>query len=207
MNVVLALEHLYDSVVAQFAADAAAHDPPLTPVPQAFGWREPARRRGTTHRIVWVPGDDKSGSMGAVGPARNPGRDPRPLATIREAFTVYVEATDLSAAENELAQWKAARLLFDAWLRCVYKAAHGTFAIGTPAYLVERKERRHGVTIRVPCTIEAMVPDEPATLAPEDLRAEIDLDDLDHSEAIAIPDVAETEEAPEDDNGAEEPEE
>lgn len=166
MATVLALPLLFEAVVAVFAADTT----PPTPVTQAFGWREPSKQAGE-RRIVWVPGDD--GELGEVGPARNPGRNPRPLATVRELFTVYLEALDLTAPENELAQYTAARLLFDRWLRAVYVSAHGTFEIRSVAWVTDKQVRRHGATIRVVATIEAMVPDLELEVAPADAYAEV----------------------------------
>lgn len=182
MTVVLALPRLYDAVVATFAADAA----PGEAIPQAFGWREPSRRGAL--RIVWVPGDDASGDLGELGAARSPGRDPRPLATVRELATVYLEAADSSAPENERAQYVAARLLFDAWLRAVYLAARGTFVVLSSAWVIDKKERRYGATIRVVLAIEAMVPDAPSTLA-EYLRAEIETSLLDVDETTIAGDA------------------
>src|SRR5690606_36030836 len=69
MSVVLAVPRLYDLVVARFAADAAASDPPTTPPAQSFGWREPAKKTSAP-RIVWVPGDDSSGDAGPIVPPR-----------------------------------------------------------------------------------------------------------------------------------------
>jgi hypothetical protein len=174
----LALEKLYNDVVAQFVADAAAETPAGTPPHQSFGWREPAKRGDATtqapqmrRRIAWVPGDDASGDLGASAPARNPGRNPRPLATLAELVTVYIEAADLTAAENELAQYRAARFLYDAWLRAVYIAARGTFQIRSQRWVDDRATRRFGATIRVVLALEAMVPDAPLETAPVDTDA------------------------------------
>lgn len=186
MTVILALEHLYDGVVAQMAADAAAQEPPATPVPQPFGWRSPARNDHGP-RIVWVPGDDTSGAIGDVAGAKYPGRNPRPLATLHELFTVYLEGVDTSAPENERAQYKVARLLFDAWYRAAHLVAHGTFQIRSVGWLTGKKERRRGATIRVLVSVEAMVADAPLTLAPVDTRAAIDVEELDESETMTTP--------------------
>lgn len=173
MSDTLALEKLYDDVVARFVADAAEEDPPGTPPAQAFGWRSPAHRAGTMPRIVWVPGDDASGDLGAFLPARNPGRNPRPLQTLGELVTVYIEAVDLTDPENERAQYRAARLLFDAWLRAVYLAARGTYAIRSQRWLDDRATRRYGATIRVVLVLEAMVPDHAYETAPVDVSADV----------------------------------
>ncbi|AKF06076.1 hypothetical protein [Sandaracinus amylolyticus] len=170
MSDTLALEYLYDSVVARFAADAAAEDPPGTPPGQSFGWREPPKRDAAP-RITWVPGDDASGDLGAYDAARNPGANPRALATLHELVTVYVEASDPTSPENERAQYRATRLLYDAWLRAVYLAARGMFEIRVQRWMNERSTRRHGAAIRVVLSIEAMVPDAPFETAPVDTEA------------------------------------
>lgn len=172
MAVVFALEQLYDDVEALFAAEAAAEDPPIEPVPMVFGWREPARR-GTSYRIVWVPGDDRSGELGELGPAKQPGRNPRPLWTLDEQFTVYLEAYDPTDAENERAQYHAARLLFDAWARAIYRVARGTVRVAKPTWVTDKKVRRHGATLRVLASIDAMVPDTAYPLAPSDTEAHV----------------------------------
>lgn len=183
MTTDLALPLLYDAVRTRMDADTLALDPEATPVPQPFGWREPAKRTGTM-RIVWIPGDDESGDLGEFGAARNPGRNPRSLATLRELFTVYIEAVDPSAPESELAQYTATRLLFDAWLRAVHLAAHGTFTIESTGWVIEKATRRYGATLRVLGSIEAMVPDAPLAVAPVDTRALIDVEELDVTEQM-----------------------
>jgi hypothetical protein len=189
----LALPKLYADVMARFATDAAAEDPPGTAPSQAFGWREPAKRSGSM-RVVWVPGDDSTGEIGEMGPARNPGRNPRSLGTLAELFTVYLEAVDLTAPENELAQYKVARHLFDAWFRALYLAAHGTVALRSVAWVTDKTLRRYGATIRVVGTIESVVADAPLETAPVDVHAEIEVNELDVSEDLVAPEPEEEEE-------------
>lgn len=179
MAVVLALPHLYDAVVARFAAEG-------TSVPNVFGWREPTKRSQTARRIVWVPGDDKTGELGELGAAKFPGRDPRPLATLDELFTVYLSAQDPTAPETERAQYQIARELFDAWWRAVHLAAHGTVVLRKSSWVIERKERRFGATIRALCSIQAMVPDAVADFAPLETGAEIATSELDVTETTKI---------------------
>lgn len=152
MSDTLALEALYDAVVLRFADESLAPS-----VEHAFGWREPPRKTGG-RRIVWVPGDD--GDLGELAAPRAPGRNPRPLWTIHELATVYVEAFDTSAPESEIAQYRAVRLLFDAWLRAVYLAAHGTVRVVSMRYVDETANaRRAGAAICAVIAIDAMVPD------------------------------------------------
>lgn len=136
-----------------------------------FGTREPAKR-GDVYRIVFVPGDD-AGFAGDYSPARNPGRNPRPLGTLRERFTVYVEAFDATAAESELAQWKACRLLWDALVRAIHLEAHGTFFVLSTSHMVDRSTRRHAWSMRSVVEIESMVPDAPAFVPTVPLDAEL----------------------------------
>lgn len=192
MAVVFALEQLFDGVAALIAADAAAEDPPVDPPPQTFGWREPAKR-GTPYRIVWVPGDDRNGDVGELGPAKQPGRNPRPLWTLDEQFTVYLEASDPTDPENERAQYHAARLLFDTWARAIYRVGRGTVHVSKPTWVVDKKVRRHGATIRVLASIDAMVPDTAYPLAPPDTAAEVT--SYPHATSTAEPGVDDVEAA------------
>lgn len=178
MAIVLALPKLFDDVIERWEDEEYE-------VPNVFGWRKPAQRQGYTQRVVWVPGDDSSGNLGEFGPARYPGRDPRPLATLHELATIYVEGFDQSAPEDERAQYQAARVLFDAWWRAVYLAGFGNVALLEAAWHSERVERRHGATIRVLLSVDAMLPDLPATT--ENLKGvAIDLAELDHSQELVL---------------------
>lgn len=149
---------------------------------QTFGWREPfVVVDGTASRIVWVPGDD--GKLGDIEPARSPGRDPRPLATIGELFTVHLFAVDASDPENEAKQYTAARLLLDAWLRAVSLAPfHGTVALRSASWVKPGATRSFGATIRVVASIESMVPDAPLTYAPTPMEAEQTAEELDQTD-------------------------
>lgn len=174
MAIILALPKLFDDVVARFAAELGGSAPP-----QSFGWREPAKTTGKS-RIVWVPGND--GELGELGPAKRPGGNPRPLATLGELFTVYLEGFDAAAPETERAQYIAARLLFDAWWRAVYLARLNVTLVSA-AWVGEKVERRRGATIRAVCRIEAMVPDAVQEGAPVDTGAQIATSELNVTEA------------------------
>jgi hypothetical protein len=154
---VLALEVLFDAVVARFAAETPDGQ---TPVPNLFGWREPAQKMTTGARILWIPGDP-NGSLGDLLPATQPGRNPRSLATIDEAFTVEILSHDATALEVERAQYHVTRLLFDAWYRAVYHAMPGRVRIISHEWITDRKERRFGAGIRAVCAVSAMIPDAP----------------------------------------------
>lgn len=187
MTTVLAVPRLFDLVVARFAADAAAAVPPTEPPAQSFGWREPPKKNASGPRIVWVPGDDSSGDAGPILPARQVNRNPRPLATLAELVTVYIEASDLAAPEDERAQYQVVRELHDAWLRAVHLAARGSYEIRSQRWVIDKNVRRHGAALRVLLAVEAMVPDAPYTAAPPPLSAEIDVHELDHSEPLTAP--------------------
>lgn len=173
----LALEKLYQDVVARFTAEG-------TSCTSLFGWRIPAQQV-IGSRIAWVPGD-QSGNAGQDGPARNPGRNPRPLGTLNELFTVIISSSDPTDPENELKQYKATRLLRDAWHRAVYLAARGTFAIQSETWIIDKNERRFGTALRVVVAIQSMIPDEPIETAPVDTSAVINVATLDQTETLTV---------------------
>lgn len=175
---VLALPILFDAVCARFRDDE-------TNVPNLFGWNESDKKLTRGDRITWAPGDG-GGSLGAMNPARNPGGNPRPLATLEELFTVEVLASDKDQPESELGAYTAARLLFDAWYRAVYLAAHGTFRVLSCTWLTDQKVRRYGAGIRVICAIQAKIPDAPMAVAPVDTKADLTVELLDVSESIEV---------------------
>jgi hypothetical protein len=162
----LALEKLYDDVVTRFATES-------TEVPNVFGWRKPANRGSQQNRICWVPGDP-SGAAGDVMSARSPGGNPRSIGTLLEMFTIYVEGRDSSAPENELAQYKATRLIFDAWFRAAYLSVRNLLVVKSASWMVDRTTRRHGATLRAICTVQAKIPDAAYAVA-EDVDAVVDM--------------------------------
>jgi hypothetical protein len=179
----LALEKLFNDVEALFIAEG-------TNVPNLFGWRIPAQQV-IGPRIAWVPGNF-GGNAGEDAPARNPGRNPRSLGTFRELFHVVISSEDPTAPEDELAQWKSTRLVFDAWYRAVYLSAHGTYRVLAIEWVTDKMERRFGAALRVTCAIESMVPDEALAVAPVDTVAVItasELDVTDTAQTISADDV------------------
>jgi hypothetical protein len=161
----LALEQLYAAVVTRFTAEGTA-------AANVFGWRASAQQIAGGARIAWKPGTP-SGDLGKLGPARNPGRNPRPIATLRELFTVDISAVDPAAPEDESAQYHATRMLYDAWLRAVHLAAYGTYTVESEQWLIDKLNRRHGTAVRVVCSIEAMVPDLVQTTVDTDTSADV----------------------------------
>lgn len=144
-------------------------------VPHRFGWRERTKHEGV-RRIVWEPGDD--GDLGEIAPVRQPGRitPGRPLWTLHELCTVYLEAVDQSSAataENERAQYIAARMLFDAWARALYLIGKGTVSILGAEWLDRENVRRFGATLRVVFAVDAMIPDALQTTTAVDTVADV----------------------------------
>lgn len=147
-----AIPNLYAAVKARFTLDS-------TQVVNLFGWRTPDQRIVQGARICWLPGDDESGDAGALAPAKYPGGYPRSLGTLRELFTLIILVSDQGNPENELAQYNATRLVFDAWYRAAYLAAYGTFEVQDVSWLNGVKDRRYGAGMRVLVAIDSMIPD------------------------------------------------
>lgn len=158
MEVVFALENLFDKVVQRFSAEGTLID-------NSFGWKEPPRQATNPNRIIWTPGDG-SGSLGDLGAPRYPGGLPaRPVAMLLESFTCLIVGANPQTPQDDRAQYHQARLNYDAWFRAVYLAAVGTFTIKSQAWDVTRKEGRMGAAIKVVGTIQAVIPDEPCSFA------------------------------------------
>lgn len=178
MAVIFALTRIFDAVVARFTAES-------TNVPNVFGWREPARQF-VGKRIVWVPGDPR-GSLGAMGPAKQPGRLERSLGTLDELFHVVITSSDTTDPENERKQYQATRELYDAWWRAVYLAMPGRVRVVSAEWVVDKNERRRGAAIRAVCAVEAMIPDVAPAEAPVDTQATLDTEVLDNTETDTVP--------------------
>lgn len=175
----LAIDLYYNAVAARFTTEGTA-------CANVFGWRTVAQHP-EGNRCAWVPGDP-SGKLGELAGAKQPGRNPRPLATLRELFTVYLDAVDTADLEDEQRQYRAVRFLFDAWFRAMYRAAHGNFQIRAIDWVTDNTlERRYGATARVVVAVDAMVPDSPAALAPVDVGALLDLTVNDQTETEVVP--------------------
>lgn len=156
----LAIEAVLQRVSARFETEG----PQCT---QLFGWHA-VYEQVEGDRIVWAPGDPK-GKVGATLPPKRPGRNPRPIATLGELFTVTISAADVSAPDDEAAQYRAAWLLRMYWFRAVYLASHGKpgfeFQIVDEQWLVDRKERRYGATLQITLLVEAAIYDLPPSAA------------------------------------------
>lgn len=179
MAIILALEKLFDDVGARFVSEASG-------ITQSFGWREPGRQLVQPAHIDWVPGDDTSGDFGKVQGPKFPGRNPRPLWAPRELFTCYLQGYDSAAPTDERAQWKATRLVYDAWLRAIYLAAYGTIVIDGTRWVVTKKELRFGATLRCVGAILNMSPDSELSGAPADTHAHVALTELSLTETFDV---------------------
>ena len=173
-TVVFALEKLYRDVVARFAAEG-------TDIPNHFGFREAAKQQVGSARITWKPGD-ATGKAGDLAPPKQPGRNPRSLATLNELFTVTITAANPSASTDELEQYRAVRLVYDAWLRAVMLAARETSGVVSTTWLTEKLERPYGMALEVVVYVESMIPDAPAVAVSPPLSAQISTTVLDRTE-------------------------
>ena len=157
MSTVFALTTLFNAVKDDFESNGVTAN-------VIFGRREPSKTTnqgpGRANRVVFSPG--VNGRMGSYGPARNPGRNPRPIATLLEMATVYVWAFDGSAPNDEAVQYEACRLLHDAVVASIYRAAHGTYEISDAAWVVSRTERQFGYECTFTLALQGMIPDLPA---------------------------------------------
>jgi hypothetical protein len=145
----LATTILYDAVSASLEVSNPG-------IENAFGWRRPARQMTTDKRVVWVPGD-ASGSLGVLGPARQPGRNPRPIATLHELVSVHIFAFDPADAEDERLQYIATRDLFDAWLAAVRSAYQGRTKVLSVFWDNSKNTRRRGAEIIAVLAVEAAI--------------------------------------------------
>lgn len=128
-----------------------------------FGWREPAKQinqgSGRANRVCFIPGDGDD--AGKDAPARNPGNNPASLATLLELVTISCWAVDTDEPDNELAQYEAVRLLYDAVRRSVAINAEGTYHVTKVRWNLKDIERGFGAEVRFVVELEAMVPDLP----------------------------------------------
>jgi hypothetical protein len=186
MAVILALPRLYDAVVARFLAEAPLPD--LVPIcTQYFGWREVAKQH-VGPRIVWVPGMP-NGDLGPIVAPKYPGNRAagRPLLNTPEAFHCYVTGYDTTAKTDERAQYTAARLLYDELIRAIYLEAHGTIGESKSGWVIDKKEFRAGATILFTSSVQAVHPDHEATTAPANTGAIIEIEELDYTEELRVP--------------------
>jgi hypothetical protein len=177
----LALINLYDLVTAAYVAESDT-------TPHFFGWKQPPRQREARARILWVPGTPE-GEIGEITAPKLIHEYPaRALANIQEQFHVYIHGFDPDAApEDDRAHYIAVRFAFDTWFRHVYNSVHGTFSLGRARYNPGSRpqEFRHGATILVGGTIQAVIPDAQVDeVNPVD--GQLSLQMLDETETVTI---------------------
>lgn len=183
----LAVDVLFDGVVAQFEADR-------TNVPNLFGWKKPAEQIVNGNRVIWVPGDDGS-NVGQILPPKSPASDgvrPRWLATLEELFTIVIVASDPAHLEDERAQYRAVRYLYDAWFRAAHLTLHANFRIVSNKWNTSKKVLPHGAELRTVIAVRSMIPDTVPAVLPVDAVAVIDVHQLDLTETITAPIPEET---------------
>lgn len=174
MPEVLAIPMLFDAVKQRFTDET-------TQCGLHFGWREVARQV-TGPRIVMVPGDP-TGVAGEIGAAKQPGRNPRPLANFGEVFTVYVSgAGDATDLVDERKAYTATRLLFDAWYRAAFLWAGLRMSFISTSWMVDRVTARYATTLVFVGAMDAMIPDLPLTATEWRTRVLLTGEMLDHSE-------------------------
>lgn len=172
MSVLFSWEDLFAAVDARFTAEQIG-------APNLFGFNVQARQTVTGPRVLWVPGDDSSGDLGEIKGANRPGGNPRNLLNVHELFTIYCVSGDVTTADDDLANYHAARILMDQVLRAVtlHCGGYGNFAVKSAAWVLrrakERQERRWGAAIRLVLARPSLVPDEVITLAPVDTLGEV----------------------------------
>jgi hypothetical protein len=155
MAIVYALPFIFDAVKARFFTEKVG-------CALVFGRREKTKQTnqgtGRANRVVFEPSVD--GKLGQYAPARSPGRNPRPLATMLEQCTVYVWAFDGDAPNNERRQYEAVHQLHDAVVRAIYRAGYGTFELSDPEWVSpENPERPFGAEWKFTLTVQSMIPD------------------------------------------------
>lgn len=176
MAEVLAIPLLYDAVEARFTADA-------TPCALAFG-RKARTEQVTGPRIVMAYGDP-AGVAGEIGPAKQVGRNPRPLGTFAEIFHVIVSgAGSATDPTNERAAYTATRLLFDAWYRAAFLYAGPQLVFVGAQWLIDRVTARFATSFIATFSLEAMIPDAALGLVDFTARGLLTSTMLDHDETV-----------------------
>jgi len=155
---VIAGAYVYEQVKALFAARSSVRATLFK-----FGWKEPDKKvEGMVEsKITWVPGDT-GGKIGKLGMTKYPGEtnaSVRSIGSLSELFTVYVFAFDRESPEDELAQYKKARLLWDDFYAALWRVGHGHFSIDDIVYSHKTLERKSGCEIRALISIICRLPD------------------------------------------------
>lgn len=96
-----------------------------------------------SNRIVFVP------IGGTFGPARNPGRNPRPLRTWLATCDVHVFGFDNTADgytsdQREIFHYYQCEALFNNICRAIYLICHGEFDLSSPRWTLNPTELKFG---------------------------------------------------------------
>jgi hypothetical protein len=162
----LPLEAVFNAVKDRFAIEA-----PETLV--VFGWKKPPQQllqgTGRANRIAFDPGE----ALGEMVGARAPGRNPRPLRTLLEQCVIYCwayDGPDSETANDEMAQWRAARNLLDATIRAIELSMRTVGTANLPdkgvkpyskaEWVKPNTERSFGAELRFVLTLESAITDE-----------------------------------------------
>lgn len=133
----------------------------------SFGWRA-AQDRSSAFRVVVVPGSD--GDLGELSAPLQLGGNPRSVADLRERFTLYLEARDSSAPQDERKQYTAARLLFDATWTYLRDIATANLELVDARWIggagTLGAQSQSGATIRAVCALRVPIPREARLVIP-----------------------------------------
>jgi hypothetical protein len=171
-----AISTLFDLVADRFTAEG-------TDAVMLFGWLAAAQQIPGNH-IVWSPGDT-GGVLGAWLPPKYPGRNPRTLANLAELVTIEIAAVDNADHTNERKQYLVAHQLFEATMRAVHLAAHGTYKMLSATW-IDPKTKRSGAALRVVISVESPIVDTARGVAPVDTGAHIGVHSLDVTEIAEV---------------------
>jgi len=117
------------------------------------------------------------------------GGNPRVVGSLAELVTVEIAAEDTECPTDELAQYRAARKLFDLWFAAVRRRAYGAIEWRSAKWVVNRKNNTRGAVLQIVLSVSAAIPDDEQTQRlTTPARAEIESTLLDHTETLTAPD-------------------
>jgi len=160
MSAESSLGRVYESIVAEFAADGEG-----TAV--VFGKRESAKQInqgvGRANRVVVEP---RNGStVGSFAPPRFPTGNPKTVASFLPSATLFIWAVDLAKPNDELAQYEAITALQRRVVAAVFRAAHGSFSLGQATDVAKSTERVLGTEWAIVLTLNEQIYDLPTPVA------------------------------------------
>lgn len=116
-------------------AATSADTPPPCPLQVVFGRREPAKSTNQGQeragRVVFAPGDETGRLVARYGnPKQSAGLNPRRVRNAVVLARVFVWARDASAPRDELAQYRAVRLLHEWVVARIHNMSRGNSRLG-----------------------------------------------------------------------------